>query len=95
MRYNDGMYSKNRDDNFSVPKYAVLNSDTVQGQHIVPVQIGSNGRILCNTTDTISFTMTPVSPRTKNFLSCWLFQGADGKTYPAVANASGALLVEN
>ena len=89
------MNAQNRDDNYSVPKYAVLNTDMVQGQHIVPIKISSANRILCNATDTISFTMTPVSPRNKNCLPCWLFQGLDGKTYPAVANASGALLVEN
>jgi hypothetical protein len=83
----------NRDDNFSVPKLAVLNTDPVQGINLVPIQINSNNQILCNTTDTISFTMIPVSPRNKNYLGVWLFKGFDGKTYPAVANASGELLV--
>ena len=82
-----------RDDNYIVPKFGVLNTDTVQGQNLVTIKIDSNGGILCNTTDTISFTMRPVSPRNDNYLGVWLFQGLDGKTYPAVANASGELLV--
>lgn len=85
----------NRDDNFSVPKLAVLATDPVQGINLVPIQINSSNQILCNTVDTISFTMHPVSPRNKNYLGVWLFQGLDGKTYPAVANASGELLVQN
>ena len=87
------MQAQNRDDNFVIPRLAVLNSDPVQGINIVPIQINSSNQILCNTTDTISFTMHPVSPRNKNYLGVWLFQGTDGKTYPAVANANGELLV--
>lgn len=86
--------AKNRDDNYVVPKLAVLNSDPIQGINLVPIQINSNNQILCTTTDTISFIMIPVSPRSKNYLGCWLFKGLDGKTYPAVANASGALLIQ-
>jgi hypothetical protein len=88
------LVAKNRDDNYVVPKFGVLNSDTVQGQHLIPIQIDSQNRIMCTMTDTISFTMRPVSPRSKNYLPCWLFQGLDGKTYPAVVNSSGRLLVE-
>lgn len=88
------MQAFNRDDNFSIPRYAVLASDPIQGINIVPIQINASNQILCNTTDTISFTMKPVSPRSKNYLGVWLFQGTDGKTYPAVANASGELLIE-
>lgn len=87
--------AKNRDDNFVIPRLAVLNSDPIQGINLVPIQLNSSNQILCNTTDTISFSMKPVSPRNKNYLNVWLFQGLDGKTYPAVANASGELLVEN
>lgn len=89
------MIAENRDDNFVIPRLAVLNSDPIQGINIVPIQINSSNQILCNTTDTISFTMIPVSPRNKNYLGVWLFQGLDGKTYPAVANANGEVLVEN
>ena len=84
---------KNRDDNFIVPKLACLNTDPIQGINLVPIQINASNQILCTTTDTISFTMRPVSPRTFNDLPVWLFQGLDGKTYPAVANASGELLI--
>ena len=87
------MNAYNRDDSFVIPRLAVLNTDPVQGINILPIQINSSNQILCNTTDTISFTMTPVSPRSKNYLGVWLFQGTDGKTYPAVANANGELLV--
>jgi hypothetical protein len=88
------MNVKNRDDNFLVPKFGVLNTDTVQGQHLMTIKVDSNNKIMCNTTDTISFVMKPVSPRSKNYLACWLFQGSDKKTYPAVVNASGELLIE-
>jgi hypothetical protein len=86
---------QNRDDNYIVPKFGVLNTDTVQGQHLVTIKLNSNNAIMCNTTDTISFTMKPVSPRNKNYLPCWLFRGLDGKTYPAVVNSSGEVLVES
>ena len=87
--------ARDRDDNYIIPRLAVLNTDTTQGQNIVPIQINSSNQILINLTDTISFTMKPVSPRNKNYLGVWLFKGLDGKTYPAVADANGALLVEN
>lgn len=84
----------NRDDDYVIPRLAVLNSDPIQGLNIVPIQINSKNQILCNTVDTINFTMRPVSPRNVNYLGVWLFQGLDGKTYPAVANQYGELLVE-
>lgn len=87
------MLAQNRDDNFVIPRLAVLNTDTVQGTNIIPIQINSSNRILCNKTDTISFTMKPVSPRNKNYIGCWLFKGTNGKTYPAVVNSNGALLI--
>ncbi len=86
--------ARNRDDNFVTPRMAVLNSDPIQGINIVPIQINSQNQILCNMIDTISFTMRPVDPRNDNYLGVWLFQGLDGKVYPAVANARGELLVE-
>lgn len=85
----------NRDDNFVIPRLAVLNTDPIQGINIVPIQINSNNQILCTTTDTISFTMLPVDPKNDNYLNVWLFEGLDGKTYPAVANSSGELLIES
>lgn len=83
-----------RDQNYRTAKLAVLNTDTVQGTNIVTIKINeSNGGIGYNTTDTISFTMQPVSPQDENYVDCWLFQGTDGLLYPAVANSSGELLV--
>jgi hypothetical protein len=87
--------AQNRDDNFVIPRLAVLNSDPIQGINIVPIQINASNKILCTTRDSISFTMLPVSPRNANYLGVWLFKGLDGKTYPAVANANGELLVTN
>ena len=83
-----------RDQNYRTAKLAVLNTDTVQGTNLVTIKINeSNGGIGYNTTDTISFTMQPVSPQDENYVDCWLFQGTDGLLYPAVANSSGELLV--
>jgi hypothetical protein len=83
-----------RDQNFVTGKLAVLNTDTVQGKHLVRIGInGSTGRVLTTTTATISFSMIPVAPRDENYVQCWLFQGTDGKTYPAVATNDGKLLI--
>lgn len=84
-----------RDGNCVTSKLAVLNTDTIQGTNLVPIRINSvNNGILINSSDTISFTMTSVDPRDDNYIPCWLFQGSDGKTYPAVANSDGELLVD-
>lgn len=84
-----------RDENFVPSRLAVLNTDTVQGQHLVPIAInGLNGRVRITTTDTISFTMVPIDPRDPNYVGCWLFEGTDGLTYPAVATAEGLLLID-
>lgn len=90
------MSNASKDQNHVFSKLAVLNTDTVQGQHLVPIKINTvNNGIKINTTDTISFTMVPVAPHDENWQKCWLFQGSiDGLTYPAVANASGELLVD-
>jgi hypothetical protein len=89
------MTDASRDGNFATGKLAVLNTDTVQGQNLVPIQInGSNNGIKVNVVDTISFTMVPVDPRDENYVGCWLFTGSDGLTYPAVANADGELLID-
>lgn len=84
-----------RDQNRRTAKLAVLNTDTVQGTNLVTIKFNeSNNGIKVNTTDTISFTMTPVTPQDENYVDCWLFQGTDGLLYPAVANASGQLLID-
>ena len=82
-----------RDQNFVPSKLAVLNTDTVQGTNLVTIKTTDDG-IKVNLIDTISFTMQPVSPRDENYRACWLFEGEDGQAYPAVANSSGALLIE-
>ncbi len=85
-----------RDQNHIASKLAVLNTDTVQGTHLVPIAINPvNHAIKVNSTDTISFTMVPIDPRDHNYVTCWLFQGDDGLTYPAVANAAGELLIDS
>lgn len=82
-----------RDQNFVPAKLAVLNTDTVQGQNFVTIKVDSAGGIKTNTVDGISFTMEAVDPRDDNYVKCWLFEGTDGKPYPAVANSSGELLI--
>lgn len=83
-----------RDQNQRTAKLAVLNTDTVQGTNLVTLKIDeSTHRIKVSVVDTISFTMQPVSEKDENYVDCWLFQGSDGLLYPAVANASGELLV--
>jgi hypothetical protein len=89
------MADASRDGNFSPGKLGVLNTDTVQGTNLVPIQINSsNNGIKVNVTDTISFPMRAIDPRDGNYVSCWLFKGSDGLTYPAVANSNGELLIE-
>lgn len=84
-----------RDENSVIGKLAVLNTDTVQGTNLVPIAIDeSTGEVLVNQADSINFTMVPVDPRDENYATCWLFQGSDGLTYPAVANSDGELLVD-
>lgn len=83
-----------RDENFVPGKLAVLNTDTVQGQNLVPIAINpTNSRIKFVAGDTINFTMVPVDPKDENYVSCWLFEGTDGEVYPAVATANGELIV--
>lgn len=83
-----------KDVNMISSKLAVLNTDTVQGQHLVALAINpTTGGILVNETATISFTMQPLSPRDDNFVPCWTFEGTDGKTYPCVATSKGELLI--
>lgn len=85
-----------RDQNYRPAKLAVLNTDTVQGTNLVTLKFNeSNDGLKVNTTDTISFTMQPVTPEDENYVDCWLFQGTDGLLYPAVANSSGELLISS
>jgi len=80
-----------QDNNFVKAKLAVLNTD---GKTIVPIKIKSaNGAMIVNFSDTIGFTMTPVSHKDDNFNNVLMFKGTDGKTYPFVANSSGELLI--
>lgn len=83
-------------DNNNIPvKLACLNTDTVQGTTLVPLCInGDTQRICVDRDSTISFTMQPVDPKDNNYVNCWLFEGSDGLTYPAVATADGKLLVD-
>lgn len=83
------------DQNWVKTKLAVLNTDTIQGQHLVNIAINtSNGGLEINSTATISFTMVPIDPHDENWQKCWLFEGLDGLTYPAVATAAGEILVD-
>ena len=82
-----------RDKNNVPTKLAVLNTDTVQGMHLVRIKVTALGKIKTNSSDSISFTMKPIDPRDDNFITCWSFKGTDGLPYPAVANASGELLI--
>lgn len=84
-----------KDQNHYSGKLAVLNTDTVQGQHLVPIAVNPvNNGIKVDTTATISFTMVPVTPEDENYVKCWLFLGGDGLLYPAVATATGSLLID-
>lgn len=85
-----------RDNNNIPARLACLNTDTVQGTNLVPIGINPlTNRILATPYATISFTMQPIDPRDANYVGCWLFQGTDGLTYPAVATADGRLLIDN
>lgn len=89
------MADAQRDQNHVTSKLAVLNTDTVQGTHLVNIKINGSGEIATNMVDTISFTMVPIDPKDKNYVNVWCFQGdSDGLVYPAVANAAGELLID-
>lgn len=83
-----------RDQNHVPAILACLNTDTVQGQHLVTVKINpANNSIKVDTVSTISFTMVPILPGDQNYVRCGSWQGTDGLVYPWVATASGELLV--
>lgn len=73
---------------------AVLNTDAVQGTNLVTISIDAAGDISTDSVATISFTPSPIDPQDENYNNCWLFEGSDGLTYPAVATANGSLLIE-
>jgi len=83
-----------RDENNVPALLAVLNTDSVQGTNLVPLEIDSSGLIKISTSATISFTMVPVDPRDENYRTCALFLGDDELTYPAVATSDGSLLID-
>lgn len=84
------------DQNYVPSRLAVLNTDTVQGQHLVLIKVNqSNGSMKVNEVDTISFTMVPIDSEDENYRDCMMFVDAvDGLTYPWVANASGEVLID-
>lgn len=86
-----------RDSNFIPGKLACLNTDTVQGTNLVRIKIDTSASygIAVNTNATIAFTMVAVDPRDQNYVGCWLFQGTNGLTYPAVATSAGELLIDD
>lgn len=74
---------------------AVLNTDTIQGQHLVRIKLNeSNEGMLVTTTATISFTMKPVSPSDENYRHVMTWEGTDGLPYPWVADSTGAVLID-
>lgn len=83
-----------RDQNNVTGKLACLNTDTVQGQHLIPIVSDSDGVIQATEVATISFTMVSIDPKDQNYVNCWLFQGSNGLVYPAVATSEGKLLVD-
>lgn len=85
-----------KDQNHISSKLAVLNTDTVQGTNFVNISyVEATKGINTNHTATISFTMTPVSPKDENYANCMLLEGTDGLLYPAVATSTGELLTDN
>lgn len=80
------------DQNFIPTKLAVLNTD---GVTLVAIKSNeSTGAMKVSTTDTISFTMSPISPEDENFNNTLLWVGTDGLTYPWVANSDGEVLID-
>jgi hypothetical protein len=83
-----------RDENNVPVKLACLNTDTVQGQTLVPISCNADGSVKIARGALISFTMQPVDPKDQNYVNCWLFEGTDGLTYPAVADSAGKILID-
>lgn len=86
------MAEAKRDQNHIPAKLGVLNTD---GVTLVPIKENPvNGGMKINTTDTISFTMTPIAPGDENFNKVLLWEGPDGLTYPWVVDIDGAVLID-
>lgn len=86
------MANASADQNFIRSKLGVLNTD---GTTLVPIKINaSNGGMMINTSDTVSFTMTPIAPEDENYNKVLLWEGTDGLTYPWVCNADGEVLID-
>lgn len=83
-----------RDQNNIPGKLACLNTDTIQGQNLVPISVSNTGLLKIAQGAPLNFTMRPIDPRDKNYVGCWLFQGTDNLCYPAVADADGKILVD-
>jgi len=84
-----------RDENHITSRLCVLNTDTVQGTNKVRIAINeSNGGMMVNTTDSISFTMIPIDAQDENYVDCMMFVGSDGLTYPWVCDAEGKVLID-
>lgn len=83
-----------RDQNHVPSLMACLNTDTVQGQNLVRIRADADGAMLMDMDATISFTMVPIDPRDQNYVHCATFEGADGRVYPWVATAEGAVLAD-
>jgi hypothetical protein len=80
------------DQNRVKSRLAVLNTDSTV---TIPIAIDeTTGSMRINEVDTVQFTMTPLSPRDENYHTCMLFKGSDGLTYPWVADATGAVLID-
>lgn len=79
------------DQNFVRAKMGILNTD---GVTLITIKVNeSTGGMKVNTTDTISFTMTPIAPEDDNFNKVLLWQGTDGLTYPWVVDSEGKVLI--
>jgi len=81
-----------QDQNRVYARLGVLNTD---GVTLVPIAIDeSTGAMQTSSTATISFTMTAISPRDDNRVTCMMFKGTDGLTYPWVVTSEGKILIE-
>ena len=81
------------DENFISGSLAVLNTDSVQGTNLVRIR-SEGGKLSVTASDSISFTMVPISEQDENGVKVLLFEGTDGLLYPAVANSDGELLID-
>lgn len=81
-----------KDQNHVYTRFGVLNTD---GKTVIPIDIDPvTGGISIDTTSTISFSMVNIAPTGPDYQKLWLFEGTDGKAYPAVVTSAGALLID-